>query len=77
MLPARWVREFRGWFSDARAWAVRAPKLACADCPIVMSCGLEPQVNCLPRLEAVAAGKRREIGPHDTCCDIRFLGGTR
>lgn len=62
----RWIASLIGWFSDARAWAERAPRLSCADCPIVMSCGLEPRANCLPRLEAIAAGKRRQVGTADT-----------
>ena len=66
MIFTRWLGALSEWLGEARAWSVRGPRLGCADCPIVMSCGLEPRENCLPRLEAIAAGRRRELGPHDT-----------
>ena len=63
----RWFDGFSSWLRAAGALAERSPRFACADCPIVMNCGLEPRENCLPRLEAIAAGKRRQLGPQDTC----------
>lgn len=66
MRAIRWIRSIAEFLGEARVWAEKGPKLGCADCPIVMSCGLEPQESCLPRLEALAAGKRRRIEPADT-----------
>ena len=61
-----WSKAVSSWLSHASAWSNRSPKLSCADCPIVMSCGLEPRENCLPRLEAMARGARRHVGPWHT-----------
>ena len=61
-----WSRAVSNWLSHVKAWSNRSPKLLCADCPIVMSCGLEPRENCLPRLEALARGSRWQVGPWDT-----------
>lgn len=63
----RWITFLSFGTGGARSRAGSAPSIGCADCPIVMSCGLEPREQCLPRLEAIAAGRRRLVGPHDTC----------
>ena len=68
-----WIQALSSWLSEAMAWSHRNRKFACADCPIVMSCGLEPRENCLPRLEAMARGARRGIGPWDTCISERRM----
>lgn len=64
MGPVQWLRQLASRIGEAEIWTVRTG--SCADCPIVMSCGLEPQKHCLPRLEAVAAGKRRRVETPDT-----------
>ncbi len=66
----RWLKTVAELLREARVWAEKGPKPGCVDCPIVMSCGLEPQESCLPRLEALAAGKRRRIEPADTLITV-------
>ncbi len=67
MRAMQWVNDVSGWVASAFRWASRSSGIGCADCPIVMSCGREPSETCLPRLEALAGGRRRQIGPQDTC----------
>ncbi len=55
-----------GWFGRMREQR-RARRTNCSDCPIVMRCGLEPQKDCLGRIEALARGDRRQPGAWDTC----------
>lgn len=74
MQAMRWIEAIAsraGRPGDAFRRVPRAPRVACADCPIMMSCGLEPQPGCLPRLEAIAGGRRGRIEPLDLC----FPGG--
>ena len=61
-----YIRAFSNWLSEAKVWGDRDRKTECADCPIVMSCGLPPRENCLQRREAMANGEGRRIGPRDT-----------
>ncbi len=60
---AQRARDLAG---DLQLGSKRDAGTGCADCPIVMQCGREPQERCLARVEAIAAGKRREAGPWDT-----------
>jgi hypothetical protein len=49
--------------------SMRRPSRAstgCSDCPIVMRCGLEPEQQCLGRIEAIARCGRRQPGTWDT-----------
>ena len=62
----RRIRQIGGRILDARMFSGRSASFKCADCPIVMSCGLEPQEICLPREEALAGGRRRQQGMWDT-----------
>ncbi len=64
MSPMDWLRQLVIRLSEAEIWSRRST--GCADCPVVMSCGLAPQKHCLPRIEAIAAGKRRPVQPADT-----------
>lgn len=69
MSAMQWLRRLASRVGETASRSHRST--GCADCPIVASCGLEPQKHCLPRLEAIAAGKRRRVEPADTLiCDI-------
>lgn len=65
MTTTHWFADLAGWLGKLKRPSEKHFEIACADCPIVMSCGLEPRTNCLPRLEAVAAGRRRQPAPSD------------
>ena len=66
MTTPRWMIELLRGLGMHRAASGRARSVGCADCPIVMQCGREPQEHCLARLEALAGGRRRQLGPWDT-----------
>lgn len=61
-----WLREQAQRLGEWRIARKRADTINCADCPIVMRCGLEPQERCLGKLEAISVGRQREVGPWDT-----------
>jgi hypothetical protein len=66
MIRFETLREIAQRVGEFRLGRRREPRINCVDCPIVMQCGLEPQEKCLGKLEAIAAGRRREVGPWDT-----------
>lgn len=61
-----WLGVLASRVAALRGGRRRNAGVHCGDCPIAMRCGLEPQEQCLGKLEAIAAGKRRQVGAWDT-----------
>jgi hypothetical protein len=59
------AQRARNLAGDLHLAGKRDAGIGCADCPIVMQCGREPLERCLARVEAIAAGKRRQAGLWD------------